>query len=311
VSAANANSVALELTGCAAPPEADVRAIAALELRGRLVEGSDAAADQRVTVTCTGDRAELRTSARSEVRTIDLGSVPAPLRARLVALSIAELSSVPRAEPELVPPGQDAAAPPLASTPTERPPTTVAAHATRPSFSGWLAAGAKLTVVRSHAQESRVSSGPMLAAAGAVSALQHVVGPLAWTGELALGQARHDIDGGRLRVRSVVLRSGPALVLARPRALWHTGLAVRLELLELAGEPSDRSLWRGASVRTFVAGPALFAGVALPLGRHLTLALEGELAHQLRAVDVEVIGGSASTLSPWRAALDVLVGARW
>jgi len=299
VSAARAQTVALDLTGCAVPPAAEVRALAALELRGRLLESPDVAADQQLSVTCTGDRAELHSSARAEPRTIDLGSVPPALRARLLALSIAELNRAPRAQPSGVETTHDAEPAPPIVAPTEPASTAAASRASAARFSGLLAAGVKL------------SAAPMWAAAGALSTLLPVVGPLAWTGELALGQARRDIDGGSLRVRSVVLRSGPALLLVRARALWYAGLAVRLELLELTGEPRDRSLWRSSSARTFVIGPGLFAGVALPLGRHLALALEAELAHQLRAVDVEVRGGQSSTLSPWRAALDVLVGARW
>jgi hypothetical protein len=51
--------------------------------------------------------------------------------------------------------------------------------------------------------------------------------------------------------------------------------------------------------------------VLLALGSHALVGFEAELAHQLRAVDVEVRGGQTSTLSPWRVSLDVLVGGRW
>jgi hypothetical protein len=152
---------------------------------------------------------------------------------------------------------------------------------------------------------------PMLAASASLSSLVHVAGPLYWTGALSLGQTRRAIDGGRLRVRSLVLRSGPALSLERPRWLSYGGLAARLELLQLTGEPRDHELLRAARVQTFVIGPALFAGVALALGRHVFVALEAELSHQLRAIDVEVRGGQTTTLSPWRLTFDALVGARW
>jgi hypothetical protein len=300
VSAARAQAVALDLAGCAEPAAAEVRALASLELRGRLREPADGSAEQEIVVTCSGERAELRSTERGDVRVLELGSVPAPLRARLLALAIAELASVPgstpasREQPALVEHAQ--AAPPAQSAAASAP-----LRAQKPwlGSAAIVAAGVKLSVQ------------PVVGAAASFSSLVRVFGPLSWTGALTLGQTRRAIDGGRLRVRSLVLRSGPGLRLERARWLTYGALAARLELLELLGEPRDRDLFRGARVRTFVIGPALFAGVALALTQHLLIGLEAELSHQLRAVDVQVRGGQTSTLSPWRVSFDALVGARW
>jgi hypothetical protein len=299
VSAARAQVVGLDLQGCAEPAPADVRALATLELRGRLRQGGDADAELHIVVSCTGERAELRAVEPGDVRSVALGSVPVGLRARLLALAIAELASVPggvRTTPaEVSAPDQTATPPPRLYLPSaSRPERT-----TRPRSAAIVAAGASLSVA------------PVVGGAASVSSLVRVVDRLSFTGALRLGQTRTDIDGGRVRLRSLVLRSGPATTVERARWLGYAGLAARVELLELAGGARAASLFRAARVRTFVIGPALFAGVLLALGGHAVLGLEAELAHLLRAVDVEVRGGQTRTLSPWRLTLDALVGLRW
>lgn len=296
VSAARAQVVALDLQGCAEPAPADVRALATLELRGRLNQGADGEAEQHIVVTCTGQRAELRAVERGDVRSVELGSVPAGLRARLLALSIAELASVSSAAPTALGATEPAAPPP---------PSLPPAPASRPERVSWprsiaiVAAGASLSVV------------PVVGGAASVSSLVRVFDALSWTGALTLGQTQKGLEGGRVRLRSLVLRSGPALTLERARWLGYTGLAARVELLELVGKARDAALYRSERARTFVIGPALFTGVLLALGSHALVGLEAQLAHQLRAVDVEVRGGQTSTLSPWRVTVDALVGSRW
>ncbi|MEY4508886.1 MAG: hypothetical protein RLZZ450_1008 [Pseudomonadota bacterium] len=300
VSAARAQAVALDLVGCAEPAAADVRALASLELRGRLREGSDASAEQHIVVTCAGDRAALRAVERGDVRAVELDTVPPALRARLLALSIAELAKVSGAEGTT---DDERTASTQAELPRDNLPE--APSSAPPVLQSRAASRAVLAV------GARLSTLPSLGGAASLASLVRVFGPLSWTGALALGQSRCAIDRGHLRARSLVLRSGPALTLERARWLSYVALAARVELLQLAGEPRDNALWRAARVRTFVAGPALFAGVLLALGSHALVGLEAELAHQLRAIDVEVRGGQTSTLSPWRLTFDVLVGARW
>jgi hypothetical protein len=299
-----AQPVSLDLASCPEPREQEVRALAALELRGRLVEADalDAGPGEplHILVSCTDTHAELRSRERAEVRTVDLGAVTAPLRARLLALSIAELARAHgEGEPVVAAASPPTLVPTVLSPQRAAAPAAESASRARAGAGGFITGGLELQAL------------PLFGLAGALSSLVRLAKPLAWTAALSVGQTRRDIDRGRLRVRSLSLRSGPAFTWERKRALLHAGLAARLTLLELNGEPSDRRATRSARFRTFVIGPAAFAGLSIALGQHLLVACEAELAHQLRGVRAEVRGGAATELSPLRVALSLLAGARW
>ncbi|MDB4977708.1 MAG: hypothetical protein JWN48_6049 [Myxococcaceae bacterium] len=295
---AAAQSVALDLSGCAAPPAREVRILSALELRGRLVERA-AAAQLHIAVTCRDARASLHSDEREESRELDLATVPPPLRARLLALAIAELAhGEARGDP--APALQEAG--PAAPRTLERLQTEHGVRARAGAargLRGFVVAGVSLQAL------------PAWSAGAALSSLVRLTGLLAWSGALSLAQTRHDLDGGTLRIRSLGLRGGPALVLERARSLFYAGVAARLSLYALHGQPSDRSAARAGGFRTVVAGPELYGGAALALGRHALIGFELELAEQLRELRVEVEGGRASTLSSWRCALSLLAGAQW
>lgn len=300
VSLARAQAVALDLTGCAEPAPSDVRALATLELRGRLRSAGDAEAAQHIVVTCMGERAELRAVERGDVRSVELGSVPTGLRARLLALSIAEVASVAGATRT----GADEDNALQQAVPTPLRPAAAPAYVPP----GPVSRDRPVAIV---SMGARLAALPVVGGGVSLASQVRLSDALSWTGALTLGQTRRDIEGGRVRMRSLVLRSGPALTLERKRWLGYAGVAARVELLELVGEPRDAALFRAARVRTYVMGPALFTGVMWMLGRHVLFGLEAELAHQLRAVELGVRGGQSSTLSPWRLTVDAVVGGRW
>lgn len=297
VERAQAEAVALDLTACAEPPERDVRTLAALELRGRLVERAPAEAALQIVVRCEDERALLSLSSSgstSAPRSIDLSTVPEALRARLLALAIAELARAP-SEPEPV------VEPVLSSEPAPvQSPEPAPARPREPArWNSQIAAGVEL------------QAAPMLLLSGTLSTLVRALGPLGFSGLLSLGQGRREIDLGTLRVRQLGLRAGPAFLFTRPRYRLHAGVAARVSLLALRGEADDRTVATARSFRTVVAGPAVFAGSSLALGRHFMLGLEAELAHLLREVRADVSGARSSTLAPLRVSLSLLLGARW
>src|SRR5687768_17519145 len=89
-----AQPVVLELAACPVPPPAEVRALVSLELKERLV-GPQAAVPstaQHVQLSCSDIQAEVVLRETGARRSLSLASVPGALRARLLALAIAELS---------------------------------------------------------------------------------------------------------------------------------------------------------------------------------------------------------------------------
>lgn len=92
-SRAAGQDIALDMHGCAHPAESEVRAVLNVELHNQLLTQEQLAPpDARIVeVQCTRDKAELTLQKTASKRTLALTSVPPELRARLLALSIAEL----------------------------------------------------------------------------------------------------------------------------------------------------------------------------------------------------------------------------
>jgi hypothetical protein len=298
---AAADVIALDLSACASPPATEVRALLALELRERLLPeaAAEPAAAEHVLVVCDEARAQLTLREQGRVRTLALSSVQPELRARLLALAIAEL---------LQQPGEaraaSAARPSEAAEPaTEAPPPPSAAAAPRPAppalprFALW--AGLE------------VSATPVFALGGSLSFRARLWRLLAWSSAFAFTQGTRAIDRGELRVQSNALRTGPALLLEDPRGALQLGLGARVGALRLRGVPDDRAQTESAEFRSWYVGPALFAGGLLRLGRRAILALELELAYTMRRVRADVEGGGALTLGPWRASAVLGAGAAW
>jgi len=297
---ARAQPVALDMSGCEEPAPSEVRALLGVELHEQLLGEDDLVPGdaQTVEVRCTQAEAELSVRETASHRVVALASVPAGLRARVLALSIAELA---RPQPIAAPP------PPPAEVVTEpeEPEPDVEAEAeapddrfTRPaSYALWAAAEGQAT--------------PLLGLGGSVLLRVKVQELLAWSSAASIGQARADIDRGKLRVLSVSLRTGLALLLESSRASLHVGAGMRGGWLQLTGEPSDAADTAAAHFDTWFVGPALFGGVSWRVASHVFIALELEVDHTLREVRANVEGGDARTLSPWRSSGALGAGVAW
>ena len=299
--AARAESVALHMTECETPAPDDVRRLLRLELRERLL-ASDAApsADtQQVVVRCSEHEAHIALAPAAETRRLALGSVPFEHRARLLALSIAEL--LQRPEPGARETSDLAAAvPPRAAKSAQdasKPTSAALASTLLPRFALW--AGAE------------VGATPLWAFGASLQFRARLRHMLAWTGAFGFTQGKLAIDRGSVHVQSNALRTGPALLVERARGSFHAGLGARLGFLRLRGGPDDATLTQAAQFRTWYIAPALFAGGLVRLGKRAVLALELELTHTLRRVRADVEGGGARTLSALRLAGVLGAGATW
>jgi hypothetical protein len=290
---AQAAPVALDLDACAAPAPGEVRALLALELRERLLpEGAPMPSDAlQVEVRCSETEAELLRRDTGLQRTVAVASVPATLRARLLALAIAELTRpVPAA-------AATAAVPPPAPTPAPPVPPPPARAARRARYALWAGLEGQAT--------------PLLGLGGSLLLRVRVRQWFGWSSALSFGQTRTEIDRGELRVRGTSLRSGPALLLERGRTTLELGAGARGGLMQLGGEPSDAQSTAAADFDAWFVGPALFAGASVELGAHVILALELELAYAAPRIRADVEGGGARTLSAWRSSAVLGVGAAW
>jgi hypothetical protein len=115
--------VYVEWRGCEASSSSDVAAILRVELLNRVVDSSGRADAYRTTVECTGDQVAIAVGAQAGGATkalqANLARTPANVRARIVALAIAEL--VRDLDRDLHGPPPVAPAP-MASPPTPPPP---------------------------------------------------------------------------------------------------------------------------------------------------------------------------------------------
>jgi hypothetical protein len=158
---------------------------------------------------------------------------------------------------------------------------------------------------------AELSATPLLGGGGALAFVWRTGSWLALDSSFNVGQARTSIDGGRLRVRSVSLRTGPALFLQRSRLLLQLGLGVRAGMWFLAGEPDDPNSAQAAAFRSGFLAPAAFGGLAVLLGRHGLLALSLELDYTLPPVRADVAGGGVKSLSSWRSSAQLTAGVVW
>jgi hypothetical protein len=299
--------VVLDMSGCDEPAPNEVRALLVVELHEQLVREDELppANAQTVEVRCTPDDAELRLRGTELRRTVALASVPLGLRARVLALSIAELAR-PQPIAAVPPPTADAAAAPVPEDsepePEEEPeedPDDVEHDASLRPATYFLWAGVEAEAT------------PLFGLGGSVLLRVKVGELLAWSSAVSVAQAHTDIDRGTLRVLSVSLRTGVALLLESSRASLHVGAGVRGGWMRLTGEPSDAEDTAAAHFDAGFVGPALFAGGTWRIAAPVFVALELEVDHALREVRANVEGGNARTLSPWRSSGSLGLGAAW
>jgi hypothetical protein len=297
-----AQAVVLDMSGCDAPAPSDVRAVLGVELHEQLVREDDSppADAQTVEVRCTQDDAELWLRGTQLHRTVALASVPAALRARVVALSVAELARPQPIAAAPPPPAAEAPVPVaevLEPEPEPEAPDDEDAFA-RPS-AYWLWAGAEAQAT------------PLFGVGGSVLLRVKVRELLAWSSAVSIAQARTGIDHGKLRVLSVSLRTGLALLLESSRASLQVGAGIRGGWQRLSGEPSDAANIAGAHFDAWFVGPAVFTGATWRIASPVFVALEFEVDHTLREMRANVQGGSARTLSPWRSSGSLGAGLAW
>jgi hypothetical protein len=281
---ARAQEVALDLSACSVPAAEEVRALASVELRDRLltIEASAQASVPRFTVAvrCDERTASLLVRESGAERTVDLASVPPPLRARLLALSIAELTTdmaEGRSEPAR-------AVLPVPAAPITRRRVTVA-----------LSAGAQLA--------------PLLGVLGSLSVWLMWRGPLRLYTSVDVGHARAPLDGGQVSMSTVALRAGPALAFERGRFEATVGLGVRAARHQFRGQPARAGAARSFS--TLSLAPTAFVALQLRLTRHFLWLIDAGLTHQLRETRLEVRGGSPRVLSALETAVRSGVGVTW
>jgi hypothetical protein len=361
-SRAAGQSVALDMRACLEPAPREVRAVLTVELHEQLLaEDESVPADARVVeVRCTRDQAELWLRGMGSRRTVALASVPPELRARLLALSVAELTrpqplassarngavaetSAGLARPQ--PPASGTRGAADAESARPQPPASDARGATdaestrpQPLAAGQSAAATSERKARSDAGEAseldsaepgidaagprarpprllwvgaEVQATPLVGLGGALLFRARLAPWLAWSSALSLGETRTGIDGGKLRVLSVSLRTGLAWLAQGTLGSCYVGAGARGRWLKLSGEPS---LAANTAARHFAAwslGPALFAGASVHIAAPVFLALELELQHALREVRANVEEGNPRTLSPWRTSAVVGAGLAW
>jgi hypothetical protein len=301
---AHAQSVALDMTACVTPTPEDVRRLLRLELRDRLLalDAAPAPDTQQVEVRCTEHEAHIALAPDAETRRLALGSVPLEHRARLLALSIAELLQRPEARGAATTGAGKAATPAAARpAPVRDVPKLMESRAPAsellPRYALWVGAEVGVT--------------PLWAFGASLQFRARLLRMFAWTGAYGFTQGKLAIDRGDLEVQSNALRTGPAFLVERARGSFHAGLGARLGFLRLRGKPDDAALTGGTQFRTWYVAPAVFAGGLVRLGRYALLGLELELTHTLRRVRADVEGGGARTLGALRVAGVLGAGATW
>jgi hypothetical protein len=298
---ARAQAVALDMSSCEQPSPTEVRGLLGVELHERLLGQDDLlpADAQTIEVHCTPDTAELRVRGTALRRSVALASVPAALRARVVALSIAELARPQplAAAPEAPAPPARAIGEPEQPVPEPEPQPSEETVSRPRAYALWAAAEAQAT--------------PLVGFGGSLLLRVKMRDFLAWSSAVSLGRARTEIDRGKLRVWSFSVRTGLALLLESSRASLQVGAGLRGGWLQLTGEPDDAENTAAAHFDAWFIGPALFAEATWSVASHVFIALGLELDHTLREVRANVEGGTARTLSPWRSSGALGAGVAW
>ncbi len=350
-SPARAEDVALDMTGCAQPSPSDVRAVLEVELQGQLRREDEAGprGAQVVEVRCTSSDAHLWLRGTNARRTVTLTTVPPELRARLLALSVAELTRPHLTRPARAHPQPTAAGTTVGIATSDPTATSAAAAAGEAGASSDEAARAAdaprsndatdeadatsdgesadqrdegSEAYDSNAADLRpppayfawlgaeAQASPLFSVGGSL-AFQAIVSEwLAWSSAFSVAHAAASIDRGDLSVLSLSLRTGLALVLRSQHGSLHVGAGLRGQWQRLEGEPSDAELTRSSSFSAWSLGPAAFGGATWQFASPAFLALELEAA-RLREVRAQVEAGDAKTLSAWRASAVVGMGLAW
>jgi len=279
---------------CDAAPVAEVAPILRVELLGRLVEDSSPADADHVAIDCAADFVILSVSAPGGVRRsmkINVGVAPANVRARIVALSLAELirdldREAAAAPPAPLPPPPPPAPPPPLPAPESTPEHAaidVAAFAQASTFrldGAWLAGGGlRFDYVRGWASVgfdvATLTMSERFAPGTAQALLAYASPYVAWRA-----------GWGPLRTR---LGAGFAVGAAR-----------------LAGHATDATAFAGTTAGAWTA-PFAFASMQAKISARISLDARGQLGWVTSPVVGEVAGAPDLALDgPW---LSVQLGA--
>lgn len=248
--------VVLDDQACADVPRTELRELVALELAPRVLR---AASDEReadatdVRLTCDADSARLvvqEVSRPPQELVLDLSSIAIAARARLIALSLAELLATADMEP--ITPAPEAAA-------NEEP---ASPRGSARQSSGWLGAGvAREGTLRVLAPS--LQTGLVLNLAGL---------PLAVVAELDAQRGQRDVPAGRVTLWTVAGSVGPATQLVFGPLELVLGAGVRLGYARLIGETeAGQTVVTGHVVSGLWWGPTLGASGTWHLSKRVGL----------------------------------------
>jgi len=257
-------TVAVDVTECGTLDGVSFMKILRIELGTSWQLALEPSVDAHVQVEllCTGDSVAItltqRNSLKALERTIYIGSVPMQMRARLVALSVAEL--VGSSAIELAAPAPQATS--LVEKRMPAPPLV------RPR-AGWQLGGA--FVVRGMWRVPAPQFG------GQLRLLHHPHRHIAWTIDV---DATHGIVSVGLGDVALTTISGAIAVVGwgevGPLAL-HVGLGVRAGTIRMVGRPDDPTRTRGTTLVSAWGGPLSLLRAAIPIHRHVRIGLSFEL----------------------------------
>lgn len=260
--------VVLDDSACSGVPASELRELVRLELAPRVLRvASDDDATTRVLLTCDTNSARLvvREAARpAQELVLDLSSIVVAARARLIALSLAELLATAEMEPR-TPPPEPAAEP---EAPSPRLPAR--------RSSGWLAAG----LVRQGAPR-------LLAPSLQTGLVLNVAGlPLALVAELDAQRGQREVRAGHVTSWTASGSVGPATQLRAGALDLVLGAGLRLGYARLIGDAdtAQESSVTGQVVSALWWGPTAGASATVRLRARWGLRAGVDLSWIARAV---------------------------
>jgi hypothetical protein len=264
--------VVLDSSQCAGIPATELHELMALELAPRALRlPGDVDEDADVTraqLRCDANSARLvvREATRSpQELVLDLSSIDVRARARLLALTLAELLATAELE----------GVPPAALPAPERADDGYAPWRSAARSSGWLGAG----LVR----EGRPRVLAPSLQTGLVSGLGSL--PLALIGELQVQRGERDVSAGRVTVWTASGSLGPAAIVPAGPFDLGLGVAARVGYARLIGEAdAGQASIAGHAVSGFWWGPTLAASAIWRLRARLGLRAGVDLTWVARAV---------------------------
>lgn len=290
--------VALELTGCVQIEQEAVRSLLSIELGERVFSSPAPAGATRAIVTCgapsprgdgslLGDGsalAELRiddaVTGKSLWRSIDLGASDAGVRARLLALALAELLFASWAELLVTPTPKVPPATPAVSPATRRATSVSLQRKLSPPLGVQLSATAAALVLL---------GAPRLSLGGGLRLIGEHQNHVGWdldalyhrgSAPTGLGEVSVDVLSARLALNGH---------LRIPHLVLRGGVGGRLGAVRLLGEASDPAVTDSRAIWGAWGGPLGSLGLTAAAGR-LRLDLSGEVGYVVSPVAARVNG---------------------